>query len=75
LGPDTLTCYLVYLIRSEIPLGESQANAPSTSACGMGLPENVTVVDFKFLDESLLVLCHQRGLSISDLEKVGGLPN
>lgn len=58
----TNTFGIVYLIRTGM-LGNGAASPDSLRACGLGLPEGLTIVDFKFLDEkSLLVLCSQRGM-------------
>jgi anaphase-promoting complex subunit 4 len=57
-----LTCCLVYIMRCHVPLDKEVAR-PAPTACGIGLPQGVTIVDFKFLDEkSLLVLCSQKGM-------------
>ncbi|KAL2271452.1 hypothetical protein VTJ83DRAFT_823 [Remersonia thermophila] len=51
----------IFLFRSLVPLGESLPSEPPTTACGLGLPDGVSIVDLEFLDdESLLVLCGQK---------------
>ncbi|KAK4139300.1 anaphase-promoting complex, cyclosome, subunit 4-domain-containing protein [Dichotomopilus funicola] len=51
----------VYIIRSETPLGNSEGGPISATACGLGLPDGVAIVDLKYLDDkSLLILCAQK---------------
>ncbi|KAL2164253.1 hypothetical protein VTH06DRAFT_3469 [Thermothelomyces fergusii] len=56
----------IYIVRSDVPVGRggvdnATTTATATRACGLGLPDGATIVDFKFLDdESLVVLCSQR---------------
>lgn len=53
---------IVYIVRSDVHLGDAVGGATATKACGFELPGSVTVVDLKYLDdEFLLVLCNQRG--------------
>ncbi|KAK4235496.1 anaphase-promoting complex subunit 4 [Achaetomium macrosporum] len=53
----------IYIIGSDVPLENSVGRPISTTACGLGLPEGVSVVDFKFLDDkSLLILCGRSGM-------------
>ncbi|KAL2181428.1 anaphase-promoting complex, cyclosome, subunit 4-domain-containing protein [Thermothelomyces heterothallicus CBS 202.75] len=52
----------IYIVRSDVPLSGGVGEATATRACGLGLPDGATIVDFKFLDDkSLLVLCSQKG--------------
>ncbi|KAK4106231.1 hypothetical protein N658DRAFT_490835 [Parathielavia hyrcaniae] len=49
----------VYIFRSRVPADNGGAG-PASTACGIGLPQGVTIVDFKFLDDRyLMVLCSQ----------------
>ncbi|KAL2141101.1 hypothetical protein VTI28DRAFT_2791 [Corynascus sepedonium] len=51
----------IYVVRSDVHLGDAIGGATATKACGFELPGSVTVVDLKYLDdEFLLVLCNQR---------------
>ncbi|KAK4455960.1 anaphase-promoting complex subunit 4 [Podospora aff. communis PSN243] len=48
----------VYLFRTTIPIVNGISGATSTEACSLVLPKDLSIVDFKFLDENaLLVLC------------------
>ncbi|KAK4123341.1 hypothetical protein N657DRAFT_646113 [Parathielavia appendiculata] len=50
----------VYILRSHAP-AETEATGPASTACGIGLPQGLTIVDFNFLDDKyLLVLCTQK---------------
>ena len=45
-------------------------------ACGLGLPDGVAIVDFKYLDDkSLLVLCSQKGKTRFSSEAAGRTNN
>ncbi|GAB1320294.1 hypothetical protein MFIFM68171_10504 [Madurella fahalii] len=51
----------IYLIRADIPVSDGVSGAASTRTCGFGLPDDTTIVDFKYLDDkSLLLLCNRR---------------
>ncbi|KAL2024645.1 hypothetical protein VTK56DRAFT_6846 [Thermocarpiscus australiensis] len=51
----------IYLIRADVSLDNGVSGSASTKACGLGLPDDATIVDFKYLDDkSLLVLCNRK---------------
>jgi len=52
---------VVYLFRTEMPIINGISGEPFTRGCGVVLPVGTSIVDFKYLDESgLLVLCHRK---------------
>ncbi|KAK1751793.1 anaphase-promoting complex, cyclosome, subunit 4-domain-containing protein [Echria macrotheca] len=51
----------VYLFQTGIAIVNGISGETKTTACGFALPKGATIVDFKFLDKSaLLVLCQQQ---------------
>lgn len=73
--PSQLTYREVHIIRTDVPLGEAANTLTPTRACALGLPDGVTIVDLKYLDDkSLLVLCSQKG-ETGPSNKAGGLAN
>lgn len=67
--PWQLTRLAVYIIRSIVPLEDSVDQAVFTRARGLKIPENMTIVDFRYLDDkSLLVLCSQPGTSLTHID-------
>jgi hypothetical protein len=60
----TSYCTVVYLFRSRTQIINGISGPVSTTACRVKLPREATLVDFKFLDDTgLLILCTQKGLS------------
>lgn len=57
------TWCVVYLVRTDIPRSNGVSGPASTTICGLGITEDVTIIDFKFLDDTfLLVLCNRNGM-------------
>ncbi|KAK3357076.1 anaphase-promoting complex, cyclosome, subunit 4-domain-containing protein [Lasiosphaeria hispida] len=51
----------MYLFRTVIPIINGISGTPVASACSVSLPKDATIIDFKFLnDTALLVLCHRK---------------
>ncbi|KAK4044627.1 anaphase-promoting complex, cyclosome, subunit 4-domain-containing protein [Parachaetomium inaequale] len=66
----------IYITRSDVPLDSAVSGPTSTRACGLGLPQGVVIVDFKYLDDkSLLVLCSQKGETEQSSEAAGRANN
>ncbi|KAK1781007.1 anaphase-promoting complex, cyclosome, subunit 4-domain-containing protein [Copromyces sp. CBS 386.78] len=62
----------IFFIRTVIPVANGISGTPSSSACGLALPNGATVVDIKFLDdESLLVLSHLKDEQSPALVRIG----
>ncbi|KAK0711407.1 anaphase-promoting complex, cyclosome, subunit 4-domain-containing protein [Lasiosphaeris hirsuta] len=49
----------LYLFRTVIPIINGISGSPATCACSLSLPKDAAIIDFKFLNDTvLLVLCH-----------------
>lgn len=59
----------MYLFRTAIPIRNGKSGDTSTTTAGLELPRDVTILDFKFLDDSsLLILCSMKCMSDSYVE-------
>ncbi|KAK0621351.1 anaphase-promoting complex, cyclosome, subunit 4-domain-containing protein [Bombardia bombarda] len=51
----------VYIYRTSIPIINGISGTATTSACGLALPKDATVIDLNYLDnQALLVLCNYK---------------
>ena len=57
---------IVFIIRNGFPVVNGVSGPVTTTSCGLELPKETTVLDFKFLDDkTLLVLCQNQGMSVT----------